>query len=48
MTFDQRRTELLAAIQFNGIAHNALTASQATQANALATTLDRYTNNLLC
>jgi hypothetical protein len=39
---------LLAAIHFNGITHDKLSAAQATQATALATTLDRYNNNLLC
>ena len=39
---------LLAAINFNGITHDKLSAAQATQANSLATTLDRYNNNLLC
>jgi hypothetical protein len=39
---------LLAAIHFNGITHDKLSAAQATQANALATTLDRYNNRALC
>ena len=39
---------LLAAVHFNGITHDKLSAVQATQANSLATTLDRYNNNLLC
>lgn len=39
---------LLAAVHFNGITHDKLSAAQATQANSLATTLDRYNNNLLC
>jgi hypothetical protein len=39
---------LLVAVHFNGITHDKLSASQATQANSLATTLDRYNNNLLC
>ena len=39
---------LLAAVHFNGITHDRLTAAQTTQANNLATTLDRYNNNLLC
>jgi hypothetical protein len=39
---------LLAAVHFNGVTHDKLSAAQATQANALATTLDRYNNNLLC
>jgi hypothetical protein len=39
---------LLASIHFNGITHDKLNAAQATQANSLATTLDRYNNNLLC
>jgi hypothetical protein len=39
---------LLTAIHFNGITHDKLSAAQATQANSLATTLDRYNNNLLC
>jgi len=39
---------LLAAIHFNGTTHDKVTTAQATKANALATTLDRYNNNLLC
>ena len=39
---------LLAATHFNGITHDKLSAAQATQANSLATTLDRYNNSLLC
>jgi uncharacterized repeat protein (TIGR01451 family) len=39
---------LLTSIHFNGITHDKLSAPQATQANALATTLDRYNNNLIC
>jgi hypothetical protein len=39
---------LLAAVHFNGITHDKLSAAQASQANSLATTLDRYNNNLLC
>jgi uncharacterized repeat protein (TIGR01451 family) len=39
---------LLASIHFNGITHDKLSAAQATQANSLATTLDRYNNDLLC
>jgi hypothetical protein len=39
---------LLTAVHFNGITHDKLSAAQATQANGLATTLDRYNNNLLC
>lgn len=39
---------LLAAVHFNGITHDKLNAAQSTQANSLATTLDRYNNNLLC
>jgi hypothetical protein len=39
---------LLAAIHFNGITHDKLSAAQATQADSLATTLDRYNNDLLC
>jgi hypothetical protein len=39
---------LLAAVHFNGISHDKLSAAQATQANNLATTLDWYNNNLLC
>jgi len=39
---------LLAAVHFNGIIHDKLSASPATQANSLATTVDRYNNNLLC
>jgi hypothetical protein len=39
---------LLAAVHFDGRTHDKLTAAQAAQANGLATTLDRYNNNLLC
>jgi hypothetical protein len=39
---------LLATIHFDGISHDKLTTAQATQANNLANTLDRYNNNLLC
>jgi CSLREA domain-containing protein len=39
---------LLAAVHFDGITHDRLSAAQTTQANSLATTLDRYNNNLLC
>jgi hypothetical protein len=39
---------LLAAVHFDGIAHDRLTAAQSTAANALAATLDLYDNNLLC
>jgi hypothetical protein len=39
---------LLAAVHFNGITHDKLSATQASQANALATTLDKYNNNTLC
>jgi hypothetical protein len=39
---------LLAAVQFNGITHDKLSAAQTSQANSLATILDRYNNNLLC
>ena len=39
---------LLAAVHFNGIAHDKLSVAQASQANTLATTLDRYNNNRLC
>jgi hypothetical protein len=39
---------LLASVHFNGITHDKLSAAQATQATALASTLDRYNNNLLC
>jgi hypothetical protein len=39
---------LLAAVHFNGITHDKLSAAQTTQANGLATTLDRDNNNLLC
>jgi uncharacterized repeat protein (TIGR01451 family) len=39
---------LLAAVHFNGVTHDKLSAAQATQATGLATTLDRYNNNLLC
>jgi Prealbumin-like fold domain len=39
---------LLAAVHFNGITHDKLSSVQTAQANALATTLDRYNNNRLC
>jgi hypothetical protein len=39
---------LLAAAHFNGISHDKLSNTQSTNANALATTLDRYNNNQLC
>jgi hypothetical protein len=39
---------LLAAVHFNGITHDKLSAAQATQANSLATTLDHFNNNVLC
>ena len=39
---------LLAAVHFDGITHDRLSAAKTTQANSLATTLDRYNNNLLC
>jgi hypothetical protein len=39
---------LLASIQFNGITHAKMSASQTTLANSLATTLDAYNNNKLC
>ena len=39
---------LLDAINFNGITHETMTTAQKNQANSLATTLDRYNNNLLC
>jgi hypothetical protein len=39
---------LLHAVVFNGLTHTKLTPAQATQTNALATTLDRYNNGLLC
>jgi hypothetical protein len=39
---------LLAAIHFNGITHDAMTAAQIAQAHTLATTLDNYNNNALC
>jgi hypothetical protein len=39
---------LLDAIDFNGITHTVMTSTQKTQANALATTLDKYNNNKLC
>jgi hypothetical protein len=39
---------LLYAIAFDGLTHTKLTAAQTTQANALAVTLDRYNNGLLC
>jgi hypothetical protein len=39
---------LLDAINFNGITHATMTTAQKNQANNLATTLDRYNNNLLC
>jgi hypothetical protein len=39
---------LLAAIHFNGITHDKVSGTQTTNANTLATTLDKYNNNLLC
>jgi CSLREA domain-containing protein len=39
---------LLAAVRFNGITHDKLSAAQTSRANSLATWLDRYNNNLLC
>ena len=42
------RARLLAAVHFDGVTHDKLTGAQATQANNLATTLDRYNNGLLC
>jgi hypothetical protein len=39
---------VLAAVHFNAITHDKLNAAQTAQANSLATTLDRYNNNLLC
>jgi hypothetical protein len=39
---------LLAAVHFSGINHDKLSQAQTTQANSLATTLDRFNNNLLC
>jgi hypothetical protein len=39
---------LLNAINFNGITHVTMSTAQKNQANSLATTLDRYNNNLLC
>ena len=39
---------LLHAVAFDGLTHTKLTAAQTTQANALAATLDRYNNGLLC
>jgi hypothetical protein len=39
---------LLQSIRFNGITHDKLSAAQSSQATALARTLDRYNNNLLC
>jgi hypothetical protein len=39
---------LLAAIHFDGTAHDKLTAARAIQANSFAATVDRYNNNLLC
>jgi hypothetical protein len=39
---------LLDAIAFNGLTHARMTQAQTSQANALATTLDRYNNGLLC
>lgn len=39
---------LLDAVNVNGITHATLSAAQSAQANTLATTLDRYNNNLLC
>jgi hypothetical protein len=39
---------LLAAVHFNGISHAKLSSAEATQANGLATALDRYNNSMLC
>ena len=39
---------LLTTTHFNGSTHDKLSAAQATQANGLASTLDRYNNNHLC
>jgi hypothetical protein len=39
---------LLYAIHFDGSTHDNMTAAQTTQANSLATTLDKYNNNQLC
>jgi hypothetical protein len=39
---------LLDAINFDGITHATMTTAHKNQANSLATTLDRYNNNLLC
>jgi hypothetical protein len=39
---------LLGAVHFNGISHDKLSGTQATQANTLASTVDRYNNNQLC
>ena len=39
---------LLVAIAFDGLTHARMTSAQTTQANTLATTLDRYNNGLLC
>lgn len=39
---------LLDAVDFDGNTHKKLTAAQASQANSLASTLDRYNNNKLC
>jgi hypothetical protein len=39
---------LLDAINFDGIRHEKMTSAQISQANTLATTLDRYNNNTLC
>ena len=39
---------LLASLHFDGLTHDHMSASQATQANSLATLLDKYNNNLLC
>jgi len=39
---------LLDAINFNGVTHLTMTSTQKTQANALASQLDKYNNNTLC
>ncbi len=39
---------LLAAVHFDGLKHDNMTSTQVTQANNLATTLDKYNNSKLC
>ena len=38
----------LEAYDFDGVTHKKLSAAQASELNGLATTIDRYNNNLLC